>query len=101
MSEPVFYLDNFRFQCHPPSWGVAPDYHVEIGVDRYDEFGNPDPRLSGAMTPEQAAAKGFPLEAVIQGINQTAIDECLRLRAQVASLQAQLDAMQAAQAGGA
>ncbi|WP_303831973.1 hypothetical protein [Asticcacaulis taihuensis] len=95
------YVEEFLWRGRPEGSDLPSGWHLIVGAKSVDGFGVERIDLSQALTPEQAEAMGFPLENIIAGINADALKQVDALAAQVASLQAQLDAMQAAQAGGA
>ncbi|WP_303827561.1 hypothetical protein, partial [Asticcacaulis taihuensis] len=95
------YVEEFLWRGRPEGSDLPAGWHIIIGAQSVDGFGGERIDFTQALTPEQAEAIGFPLETIIAGINADALKAADILRAQVASLQAQLDAMKAAQAEGA
>lgn len=63
----ALYLEEFLYRGRPD--GQPPAYHVVLGDAGTDAFGNPSLVLSGPLTPAQAEALGFSLQAVAEAIN--------------------------------
>lgn len=81
----AIYLDEFLYRGKPD--GSAGAYHVVLGSATVDAFGAPQLSLSGALTPEQASEKGFPLPAIIAAMNTDLLAANNALKAALAVLQ--------------
>jgi len=71
----------------------APDgsaWHVVL-AETVDVLGQPTLVTSAPLTPDQAAAQGFPLSAVVDGINAQVMGELTSAQARIAALTTQLD----------
>jgi hypothetical protein len=100
MNQPFLY--EFLYRGRPPGSAEAPAWHVVLGQHVMPPGGTePQFVASGALTPAQAEAAGFPLSAAIGEINASALaerdaamaalaalrQECDELRAQIAAMQ--------------
>ncbi len=92
----TLYLEEFLWRGRAPDDARPPAWHVILASKGTDAFGQPYCDLSPALTPEQAKGLGFDLAAVFSVINSEALQECDRLRSELASAQgrvAELEAM--------
>ncbi|AWB24197.1 hypothetical protein DA075_27705 [Methylobacterium currus] len=106
MSDP--YLYEFLYRGRPAGSTEAPAWHVVLG-QHVTPPGAVEAQFvsSGALTPAQAEAAGFPLSAVLAGIDaaalagrDAALAEAAAARQERDALAAQLAALQAAPAAG-
>lgn len=89
------WVEEVLFRGNPNDGTFA--YHVVLGAMTVDPFTQKQtPAFQGPMTAEQAAAAGYDLGTLISGLNAAALVANTALTAQVAALQAQLDALQSA-----
>lgn len=101
------YLYEFLWRGRPSGSAEAPAYHVILARDATDGFGGTTTSLSPAMTPDQAAAAGFAMPAILADLNLALVSEASALKvsnaelvtaktaleAQVAALAADRDAL--------
>ncbi len=77
-----------------PSWSDQPsEYHVVIGTSVTTASGRRTVSTTPPMTPAEAAAEGYDLATLIEGINAGALVECTKAVAEVAQARAERDAM--------
>ncbi|WP_162596312.1 hypothetical protein [Methylobacterium sp. 17Sr1-1] len=91
MSEP--YLYEFLYRGRPAGSAAAPAWHVVLGQS-VTPPGAAEPHFvtSGALTPAQAEAAGFPLSAVLAGIDAAALAGRDAAVAEAAALRCERDA---------
>ena len=85
------YLYEFLYRGQPDGTG---DFHVVLAGASTDAFGVVTTQQSQAMTPDQAAAAGFPLPTLIAGINGAMATTAAGLQTQLAGAQAQISTLQ-------
>ena len=85
MSNPFVYEFLYRGAPDASAW------HVVL-AETIDVMGQPTLVASAPLTPDQAAAQGFQLGAVLDGINAQALAELAAARDRISTLEAQLDA---------
>lgn len=90
------FVHEFMFRGRAPGDVQPPAWHVILGDNITDPFGNSKFVDSGALTPAQAAAAGFPLPALLAAINTATMAQVTSLRAEVAQHKADLEIAQAA-----
>ena len=81
------YLYEFLYRGQPAGAAQPPAWHVILARPGQDGFGASLLTLSPAMTPDQAAALGVDLPAVLAAINAAALQRIAKLEAEVARLQ--------------
>ena len=86
------YLYEFLYRGQPDGTG---DFHVVLAGTSTDAFGVVTTQQSKAMTPDQAAAAGFPLPTIIAGINGAMSTTISGLQSQLAAAQSQIANLQA------
>jgi len=89
------YPYEFFWRGRGPSDSRSPDYHV-ILAEEVTIAGVTKEMIGDVMTPAQAAAAGFPLSAILGGINSAALAQVDALTADKATLQQQLATAQEA-----
>jgi len=85
MSNPFVYEFLYRGALDASAW------HVVL-AETADVMGQPTLVTSPPLTPDQAQAQGFALEAVLAGINTQTLAELAAARERISTLEAQLDA---------
>lgn len=92
MGEP--YLYEFLYRGRPAGSAEAPAWHVVVG-QYVTPPGAQEPQFvaSGALTPAQAEAAGFPLSAVLAGIDAAALAGRDAAAAEAAALRRERDAL--------
>lgn len=94
MSETFLY--EFLFRGRPGGEAAAASWHVILGQVVTPPGGGAGQFVaSGALTPAQAAAAGFPLERVLGGIETAALAERDAAVAALAAMTAERDALRA------
>ncbi len=98
MGEP--YLYEFLYRGRPAGSAEAPAWHVVIG-QHVTPPGAAEAQFvaSGALTPVQAEAAGFPLSAVLAGIDAAALAGRDAAAAEAAALRRERDALAAERDG--
>ena len=84
------FVQEFLYRGQPSDNAVGSSFHVVLGAADTDAFGNEKISLNGPMTPDQAAAQGYPLPALLAAINAGLLSQVTALQAEVAALQSQL-----------
>lgn len=94
MGEP--YLYEFLYRGRPPGSAEAPAWHVVLARSVVlPGTGEVQVVPSGALTPAQAEAAGFPLAMVLSGIDAAALAGCEAAVAEAAGLRRERDALAA------
>lgn len=86
----AIFLEEFLYRGRPPDATEPPAYHVVLGDVVRDAFGRTLLTTSGALTPDQAAAAGFPLPAVIAAIDAGLMAENAALRGELDALRREI-----------
>lgn len=84
------YIVEFLFRGRAPGDATPNAWHVILGVDDVDGFGQPR-HTEQILNVADATAAGYDLAAIVSGINAAALADAEALRAQVAQLEAQLE----------
>ncbi|TGD96481.1 hypothetical protein [Methylobacterium nonmethylotrophicum] len=95
MAEMTKWLEGFVYRGRPPWVTEAPAWHVEIGRCVEDDDGGREMLMPLTLTPEQAAAAGFPLPAVLAAIDVAALADRDAALAEAAALRSERDALAA------
>lgn len=92
----TIHLEEFTWRGRPPGSDQPSDWHIRLmATGGTDDFDKPVPAaISDPLTPDQAAARGFPLPKVLEAINVEALAEVESLRAAKADLERTLAAEQ-------
>jgi hypothetical protein len=87
----ALYLYEFLYRGQPADHPGAPAYHVILADAAKDAFDRDHVNVGPAMTPEQAAAKGFALPDIIATINAGTMAENASLKSAKDDLQSRYD----------
>lgn len=85
------YLYEFLYRGRGPASNAPPAYHVILAQDTRDATGAVTTATGPALTPEQAAANGFPLSSIVEGLNAQALADAANARNGVSELQGRLN----------
>src|SRR5882672_11850984 len=91
----TIYIEEFLYRGKAPSTGETEAWHVVLGNEIDNGFGQMVVNISNPMTPSQAQAVGFPLPVILASINTIIMDQLDAEKAKSADLTAQLDAEKA------
>ncbi|MGU3386941.1 hypothetical protein ACLBYG_20690 [Methylobacterium sp. D53M] len=85
----AIHIEEFCWRGRPEGSDQPADWHIRLmATGGMDDFNKPIPAaLSDPMTPEQAAAAGFPLPTIFAAINADALAQVTSLQATIATLQ--------------
>lgn len=92
------HIEEFVYRGRPAGSDQPGSWHIRLmAMGGSDDFGGPIPAaLSDPLTPEDAAARGYPLPEVLAAINADALAQVTALRASADTLTATLAAERAA-----
>lgn len=86
-------VDEFLYRGPHSKNGNVAGWHVVLVEETTDVFGGIARSFSGALTPEQAEALGFPLPVIINAINTTVLAERDALKTERDALKTERDAL--------
>ncbi|MGU3387300.1 hypothetical protein ACLBYG_22510 [Methylobacterium sp. D53M] len=96
----AIHIEEFLWRGRPAGSDQPAAWHIRLmATGGVDDFNAPIPAVvSDPMTPEQAAAAGFPLPVILAAINTEALAQVANLQGALAALQKTLDDERAASA---
>jgi hypothetical protein len=87
----TLFVEEFLYRGRAPSDAQPSAWHVILGDAVTDAFGKQSISLSDALTPSQAEELGFPLSAVIAGINNELAKQVDALSTELAATKGERD----------
>jgi hypothetical protein len=96
MALPIgYFVYEVLYRGQPPGSPTLASYHIIIGCQIADAFGNVSISYIGPITPTAAAALGMTLPATIASLNMEMADQNTVLQAQNVALLAQVSSLEA------